>query len=90
MKKKSLYDRVVELGCEIDHHGADLYVRRTPEAYQLIRDFEAEGGITNKTYFHSTIDASTWIDLPFLYDPYWESKRRAADESDGDAPSPRM
>ena len=84
----SLYRRLLESGCELDHHESDLYVRATPEAKAIIAAFEAEGGISNQTPFRSAIDGTAWIDLPFLYDPAWERKHALAAARAGAAAEP--
>jgi len=74
--RKSLYERLVEAGCETDSHQSDLYVRETEIAKQIIRDFESEGGITNKESFTSERDGQRWIDLPFAFKPFWDARSR--------------
>lgn len=71
---KSLYARLIEAGCETDHHESDLYVKVTPEAKAIIEAFESESGIKNRETFRSAIDGSPWYDIPFAYDPAWSSK----------------
>jgi len=92
-KRKSLHQRLVEAECELDRHESDLYVRRTREVEQIIREFEAEGGISNKEPFISAIDGTAWYDLPFHYQPYWDAKlsQSPASEKDDDTPpAPKM
>ena len=74
---KSLYPRLVEAGCEIDHHESDLYVKATPQARAIILAWEAETGIKNRETFKSAIDGSPWYDIPFAYDPFWSKKAGA-------------
>lgn len=63
----SLYLRLVAAGCEIAHHGSDLYVRDTFEARKIILNAECEGIITNPTTFRSETDGNLWYELPFHY-----------------------
>ncbi len=70
----SLYERLVEAGCETDHHETDLYVRMTDQADLIITQFEAAGGIVSKSTFFSADDGSAWYDLPFAFDPAWKAK----------------
>lgn len=91
--RKSLYERLVEAGCETDSYQSDLYVRETEIAKQIIRDFESEGGISNKENFTSDRDGQRWIELPFAFKPYWDARSRAdpAAEVEKDVtPGPRM
>lgn len=74
--KPSLYRRLKDAGCELDHHESDLQVRATPEALAIIKAYEDEGGFTNKRQFVSQTDGTPWIDLPFHYEPYWDQKIR--------------
>lgn len=90
---KTLYERLVEAGCETDSYQSDLYVRETETAEQIIRDFEAEGGISNKNKFRSERDGQKWIELPFAFKPFWDARRRAdpaAEVEEDVPPSPRM
>ena len=86
MEGKNLYQRLKEAGCELDSWQSDLHVKSTPEAREVIAQFEAEGGITNKEGFTSQIDGARWIDLPFAYQPWWDAKVGVAEESP--APKP--
>ena len=91
--RKSLYERLVEAGCETDSWQSDLYVREIEMAKQIIRDFESEGGISNKENFISERDGQRWIDLPFAFKPYWDARNRAdsaAEVEEDVTPSPRM
>lgn len=90
---KSLYERLIDAGCETESWQSDLYVRNTETAAQIIRAFEAEGGISNKRNFISARDGQSWIELPFAYKPYWDAKIReevAPDIADDTPSTPRM
>lgn len=63
----TLYDELVAAGCTLDHHESDLYVLATPEAWNIIRKYPY--GFTR---FRS--EGRNWIDLPFMYSPWWEHK----------------
>lgn len=67
----SLYKDVVRAGIPIDHHESDLYVLDTPQARSLI----AKHGLRGKS-FKSQIDGLRWLDVPFMYEPFWEKKQR--------------
>ena len=70
--KGSIYTILKEKGIPTDHHESDLYVKATPEAIELTKDFES------RTFFKSNIDGELWIDLPFRYDPFWIAKEKLA------------
>lgn len=42
---KSLYERLKSAGCDLDSHESDLYVKDTPEARKIIRQYKQEAGI---------------------------------------------
>jgi len=56
---------------DLDHHESDLYVRDTPVARVVIRQFGM-----NSSRFKSDLDGQWWIDVPFAYEPFWDKKRR--------------
>lgn len=69
----SLYKQLVAAGAEINNHFSDLYVRWTPEAMKLVQDSKK-----SFSFFTNQVAGGTWIDVPFAYDPYWESKNDSA------------
>jgi hypothetical protein len=90
---KSLYERLIDAGCETESWQSDLYVRNTETASQIIHAFEAEGGISNKRNFTSDRDGQSWIELPFSFKPYWDAKSReelASDIAEDTPTTPRM
>lgn len=72
--RKSLYTRFKEAGIETFNHESDLYVHDTEVTRDIIAEFEAEGGISNKRRFRSATDGLPMWDLPFAYEPYWKAK----------------
>jgi hypothetical protein len=54
---------------ERGHHESDLYIKHSAE----IAEFLKSEGVNFET-FYSAIDRSKWIDIPFMYDPFWEHK----------------
>jgi hypothetical protein len=62
------YAACVKAGCTIDHHESDLYILATPQAIGLT------AGEPNRSFFTSQVDGKRWIDIPFGYTPYWESR----------------
>jgi hypothetical protein len=65
-----IYDTLKAAGCKLDHHESDLYVKATPEALALT------AGAPNRSFFTSQIDGQRWIELPFMYKPFWAAKAR--------------
>ncbi len=72
----TIYQRLLEANCELDNHESDLYVKSTPEAREIILKYRSENlhsPLTVRT-FKSETDGTPWLDLPFQYDPWWETK----------------
>ena len=61
----------------IDGHESDLYVRDCPEARVALMDYNAEAGSPAFfSAFRSLTDGGRlWLDIPFFYAPFWETKR---------------
>lgn len=70
---RQLYDQIVAKGLEIEHWQSDLYVKLTPEATELVEQYEYPN---NVTVFKSTKDGSEWYDIPFCYAPFWDSRTK--------------
>ena len=66
----TLYETLKAAGCEIDSHKSDLYVRDTPKALEILKEYGRE----KDSRFRSQLDGSIWIDVPFHYDPFCEGK----------------
>ena len=75
----SLYTELRDAGCTLDSHYSDLYVRDTVLAQEIIRGYHDANGWPCKPFarFTSPVDGMRWIDLPFMYDPFWEAHRHA-------------
>jgi hypothetical protein len=71
----TIYERFVEADIRIDHHCSDLYVRNTPEAREILKRYPIHQN--NSRGFKGT-DGDSWIDVPFAYDPFWDSSAGAA------------
>lgn len=54
---------------DIDHHGSDLYLKRTPAAVALVSRLENRSLLS---VFRDP-DGAAWYDLPFCFTPYWEN-----------------
>jgi hypothetical protein len=74
-----LYAMLKNAGLQIDNHASDLYVRPVADALPIIMEFERQNKImVTKEYFTSSIDGERWIDLRFMYTPWWELRVRKA------------
>jgi hypothetical protein len=67
----TLYDELKQAGCEMDHHESDLYVLATAKAHMIIHRWPI-----GYTRFVGT-DGRYWLDLPFMYSPWWEARVRS-------------
>ena len=57
---------------ETDHHESDFYIKHSPEVWEwLEKNYE---WFVNCSKFHSQIDGSLWIDIPFAFEPFWDKK----------------
>lgn len=74
-----LYDAVVALGVETDHHASDLYVRATPEVAELLARYRFVSGVT--TFLAEQGDGTTrsWYAIPFAYKPFWVARSAPLD-----------
>lgn len=77
----SLYERAVAAlpASDIDHHESDLYLKATPEAEHILREWISDNGFQNAAKvlidrFRSSIDGQVWLDVAFQYQPYWETR----------------
>lgn len=72
----SVYKKLVAAGVEIDHHESDLYAKVTAESSEIVKNY---GFNKNVRTFKSLVDGELWYDIPFAFDPWWES-REAKDD----------
>lgn len=73
----SLYTEIVAAGIETDSHESDLYFPATPEARRILARWTLEAG--NAVYFQHATKRTTWIDVPFAFDPWWARRAAEAD-----------
>lgn len=64
-----LYTELKQAGCKIDNHESDLYVENTPKAREIIKKY----GYCF-TMFISQIEHTPWLDIPFMYSPWWDAR----------------
>jgi hypothetical protein len=67
--KDSLFAVIVERGIEYDHHESDLYLPVTSETTALCDQF---GKVP--TTFVNQVVGGLWYDVPFAFEPWWESR----------------
>ena len=70
----TLYEDCIAAGIPVDSHESDLYVKCCPESRELLHRHGVQA-----TCFMSQIDDTAWYDVPFRFDPWWESRLRTAD-----------
>ena len=69
MKNNDLYAECLAAGLETDKHESDLYIKDCPKARELLEKY----GKPVAT-FTSQIDQQIWLEVPFMYTPFWEEK----------------
>jgi hypothetical protein len=66
---KSLQQRLIDAGIEIDHHATDLYFPVTEESSRILREYRSESAVVHMvTTFKSNIDGMLWYDVPFMFE----------------------
>lgn len=77
-EKPSLYAALVAAGCKVDNHESDLYVQMSPESSRILREYRVAWEM-----FVSQVDGKAWVNVPFIFDPFWERRqnRPSADVS---------
>lgn len=65
----SLYTDLIEARQPVSSHYSDLY---TP-VNEVTRALIKKHGCTADT-FTNQVEGGTWFDVPFAFEPYWESK----------------
>lgn len=68
----SLYTDLIEAGVEVSNHESDLYFPRTPETVAILLKHPVQKSIAQN--FRNQITKTTWIDVPFAFDPFWEKR----------------
>jgi hypothetical protein len=66
----TLYEQALKAGLEVDHHYSDLYIKYTPEARRLVKDYK------HSCFLDS--NGELWIEIPFYYDPFWRKGKYGA------------
>jgi hypothetical protein len=71
-KPNDLYADCLAAGLEVDHHESDLYIKDCPKARELLEKYKKPVAT-----FRSQIDQQVWLEVPFVYTPFWEEKEAA-------------
>jgi hypothetical protein len=75
--ENDLLKRLTDAGIETDHHESDLYVDDTPEALQIINQYQQEvNNYVGITRFKDN-GGKSWLEVPFAYSPFWANKTAA-------------
>lgn len=64
----SIYEQLMLAGVDLDHHESDLYAEVTPESRRIVEAYQYRSNVT--TYY---TNGEQWYDIPFAFDPWWES-----------------
>ncbi len=75
----SIYEELLAAGLELDHRYSDLYVKDTPEARQIIASSKTH---VKYSRFLCERDHQFWLELPFQYDPFWQTNSNKPMASD--------
>lgn len=67
----SLYTDLIDAGIEVDHHESDLYCPVNLRTIALLKKHNLKGEVFKS---QTSTTAHYWFDVPFQYDPFWESK----------------
>ena len=67
----SIYTDMKEADLEMDNHYSDLYVEDTPKAREILKEHDVSWSV-----FHNQVTKTMWIDVAFMYEPYWERKQK--------------
>jgi hypothetical protein len=72
----TLFQELTAAGCEIGNHESDLHVKDCPLSRAIIeqhkRIFENNSIRLRFEPFRSAIDNSCWLEIPFMYDPFFQ------------------
>ena len=67
----NLYQRITDAGIPTDSHESDLYVLDSAETRAILADYPE----LHWSAFRSQTDSRVWIDVPFMYLPWWKEER---------------
>lgn len=67
------YDDLLALGCQMDHHESDLYVKDTAEARAVLK----KHGVRFHAFRSESDGMREWLEVPFAWAPFWRAKAPA-------------
>lgn len=67
----TLYQEVKQAGIKHDSYRSDLYILASVEAKRLLKKHEVKPWPST---FVCNVDKRIYYDVPFAFDPYWESR----------------
>ena len=83
-----LYEELKAAGCKLDHHESDLYVKADANALAILQRHGKGGYVRSRKgdrfnlagcdLFRSNIDGELWIDVPFMFKPFWDAVKSRA------------
>lgn len=65
----NIFQDVVNLGIEFDHHYSDLYLPFNEKTQKLVNKYAGE--VVPSTFINQVV-GGVWYDLAFQYLPYWK------------------
>lgn len=68
----TIYQDLLGLGVELDHHESDLYFPVTAATHELVRRYEFRGNVRT---FANQVSGTLWYEAPFAYAPWWEARQ---------------
>ena len=70
----TLYSELKAAGVKIRNWESDLYFESTEVARTILEKYPQQKKIARN--FFSEVERAAWIDVPFAYDPFWESRSK--------------
>lgn len=71
MINQSIYQELITAGQIVHGYYSDLYTPVNSCTTALIKKHKASASV-----FINQVEGGSWYDIPFAYEPYWESKAR--------------
>ena len=67
----TIYEELKQAEVPLDHHESDLYALKNETSERILKKYDH-----SFTIFISQIDHKPWYDIPFAFQPWWDSKPR--------------
>ena len=68
----TIYQEMLAAGVALYPHESDLYCEDTETSRDILDQFPVQQQLA--TRFMDQVTHTQWIDIPFVYDPFWEVK----------------